>query len=85
MNGRLVNSPAAWEKRIAEVWSEAFASDDWIERDVNFFDAGGTSVHLLRVAAIVKQRYGVEVTGIDLFVHTTIAKLAAHVAGKIPT
>ena len=83
MNGRLANSPAVWEKRIADVWCEAFANEQHIERDVNFFDAGGTSVHLLRVAAIVKQRYDVEVTGIDLFVHTTIAKLAAHVSGKI--
>lgn len=68
------------ETQIAEIWRDALAIETPPEHDVNFFDAGGTSLGLLRVRALLKERLGIELRGIDLFVHTTVEALARHIA-----
>ena len=71
---------AAYEAAIAAIWQEVLQDESAPDTDVNFFDAGGTSLALLRAKALLSERLGVDVCGSDLFVYTTIEKLAAHVA-----
>ncbi|MDB5039628.1 MAG: malonyl CoA-acyl carrier protein transacylase [Candidatus Eremiobacteraeota bacterium] len=71
---------AAYEEAIAKIWQEVLQEDSVPATDVNFFDAGGTSLALIRAKALLNERFAVEVRGCDLFKYTTIEKLAAHIA-----
>jgi amino acid adenylation domain-containing protein len=47
-------------------------------RDVNFFEAGATSLSLIRVCQALRTELGIVLPVVDLFEHTTPAALAAH-------
>jgi len=72
----------ALERKIAVAWQGLL---DVKEVDVheNFFDAGGHSLLLLRLASRLRELLGTEVSTIDLFRHPTICSQAAYFGGKI--
>ncbi len=65
------------EQRISAVWGQVLQIPD-PDRDVNFFDAGGNSIHLAEVHVSLQQQLAREFPITDLFTHTTIRSLAAH-------
>lgn len=75
-------STVRWEAAIGDIWREALGVDLAPERDVNFFDAGATSLSLLRIKALLKTRYATDIDGVELFTYTTIKDLAEHLAAK---
>jgi amino acid adenylation domain-containing protein/non-ribosomal peptide synthase protein (TIGR01720 family) len=66
------------ERAVAEVWSEVLGMDG-LGADDNFFELGGDS--LLTIQAVHRlRRVGMRVSARDLFVHQTLAELAAVVS-----
>lgn len=49
--------------------------------DINFFELGATSIRLVEAHAALRNELGIDLQVTDLFMHTTIAALEAHVAG----
>jgi acyl transferase domain-containing protein/acyl carrier protein len=68
------------ERTIAAVWQEALGIES-IGRDDNFFDLGGHSLLLIQVQEALAARLGRAIPVTDLFQFSTIASLAAHLAG----
>ncbi|MEZ3179521.1 amino acid adenylation domain-containing protein [Streptomyces pimonensis] len=68
------------ERRIAEVWCEALGLER-VGAEDNFFDAGGDSLRLTSVVATLRERFGLQVTRLDMFGHPTVRAMAAHVTG----
>ncbi|MGF9564881.1 non-ribosomal peptide synthetase [Neorhizobium sp. JUb45] len=48
--------------------------------DINFFELGATSIRLVEAHAALRNELGIDLQVTDLFMHTTIATLEAHVA-----
>ena len=63
------------EAVIAAAWAEVLGVEQVGVED-NFFDLGGNSMLLARVAAALKERLGREVRIVELFRHPTVAALA---------
>ena len=65
------------ERTVAEVWAQVLGVDR-VGADDNFFEAGGHSLLLVRVHAMLVERLGPVLTVIDLFRYPTLSTLAAH-------
>ena len=65
---------AAWERVLGRR----------VPTDVGFFQAGGDSLLLLKVHALVEEALGREIPLLDLLEHPTIGGLAAALAGTAP-
>ncbi|MEV6032873.1 phosphopantetheine-binding protein [Nonomuraea sp. NPDC052116] len=63
------------EKIIADIWSELLGVED-PPADVTFFNLGGYSLGLMRVAAQLQEAFRLTVPVADLFERTTIAAQA---------
>ncbi|MFB0620868.1 amino acid adenylation domain-containing protein [Streptomyces sp. AGS-58] len=73
----------ALEEQIAAVWREVLRIDQ-VGADDSFFEVGGHSLLLVQVQRRLSQVLGRPVTGVALFTHPTIRKLAAHLGGHNP-
>ncbi|WP_432994442.1 non-ribosomal peptide synthetase [Dactylosporangium sp. CA-233914] len=72
------------ERVVRAAWQKALGHDDF-GRDDEFFDVGGTSVHLLEVRAQLRLRLPSARVGIDdLYAHPTIASLSGHIVAAGP-
>jgi amino acid adenylation domain-containing protein len=67
------------EERIARIWCEVLDLET-AERDDDFFDLGGHSLSVLQLQAQLRDQLGYRVTVGNLFLHPTVASLAAHIA-----
>ncbi|WP_255953562.1 non-ribosomal peptide synthetase [Streptomyces odontomachi] len=84
-NRRYAEPATGTERRVADVWARVLGHDRIGVHD-NFFDLGGNSVRLLAVLTALRAAAGPgEPSGdpdglvlVDLFRHTTVAALAAH-------
>jgi hypothetical protein len=75
------------ERAVAEVWSQVLGVER-IGVDDNFFDVGGHSLLLVRVHAMLVERFGPVLTVVDLFRYPTLTTLAARLrrgAGAAPS
>lgn len=70
----------AVEKQLAQVWCELLQLDQ-VGIDDNFFDLGGTSLAVVRMAGLYHQRFGHDIPPIKVFQHPSIARLARFVEG----
>jgi amino acid adenylation domain-containing protein len=71
------------EERLAAIWArELKTSAAAIARDANFFDLGGSSLHMIKIHAAIERELGVRLPIADLFAHPRIADLAAHIEGR---
>ncbi|WP_063736169.1 non-ribosomal peptide synthetase [Kitasatospora aureofaciens] len=66
-------------RRIAAVWAEVLGTEEFGTED-NFFDLGGNSLLLKRVAARLGEQLGREVKLLTLTMCPTVETLAAHLA-----
>jgi amino acid adenylation domain-containing protein len=67
------------ERALAEVWRQVLGTDA-VGPDDNFFDLGGNSLLLIRLADRLREAMGVTVTAVELFRFPTVRALAAHLA-----
>lgn len=72
---RFVEPRSPAETAVAEVWREVLGLAQ-IGVDDNFFDLGGHSLLLAKVHSRLNERFGVDVSIVELFRHSTIATLA---------
>ncbi|MCW5709009.1 amino acid adenylation domain-containing protein [Shinella sp.] len=63
---------------------EAVIGRRGLPADVNFFELGATSIRLVEAHARLRRELGVDLPVTDLFVHTTIAALEAHMTTLPP-
>ncbi|WP_241968219.1 phosphopantetheine-binding protein [Streptomyces sp. ICBB 8177] len=71
----------ATERLVAAVWSEVLAVEE-VGAEDNFFEAGGHSLLLLRMQALLTERLGRQIPVVDLFAFPTIRSLARHLADE---
>ncbi|WP_027170194.1 hybrid non-ribosomal peptide synthetase/type I polyketide synthase [Mesorhizobium sp. WSM3224] len=64
---------------LAKVWKDVLNLDR-VDVDDNFFDVGGHSLAVVQVQARIHDRLGIDCKILDLFEHTTIRRLATHLA-----
>ncbi|MFE3384783.1 condensation domain-containing protein [Streptomyces anulatus] len=85
---RLADQPyvaprTSFEERIASVWAELLDVDAVGVHD-NFFDLGGQSLPAVRLAARLREMFGVDMAvASDLYPDFTVAAVAKLVAGKL--
>jgi mycobactin peptide synthetase MbtE len=72
------------ESRVADVWREVLDRGDFSPTD-NFFDIGGRSLLLVAVQRRLNHLFGRDLRVVDLFRHTNIRALAAHLDGAAGT
>ncbi|MEV6923823.1 non-ribosomal peptide synthetase [Dactylosporangium sp. NPDC051485] len=71
---------AGIEQIVRSIWQTVLGHADF-DAEEEFFDVGGTSLHLLEIRALLRRRIaGVEVRIDDLYAHSTIASLTGHLA-----
>jgi len=69
------------EQLIADVWKKVLGLPQ-INTQIKFFEVGGTSLLMVRVAIELKRNHGTEVSIVDLFQYPTIADLAQYLDGR---
>jgi arthrofactin-type cyclic lipopeptide synthetase C len=67
------------EEKVARIWSQVLNLEA-TDRDEHFFDLGGHSLLVLRLQAQLRDNLDCQVSVADLFLHPTVATLAAHVS-----
>ncbi|WP_051385658.1 type I polyketide synthase [Actinokineospora inagensis] len=77
----VVDARTGTERGLAEVWRAVLGIDELGVTD-NFFDVGGTSMHLVAVRRALAERFGDAFSLVDLFDHPTIRALAAHLDAR---
>jgi amino acid adenylation domain-containing protein len=71
---------SAMEERVAAIWSHILGRQI-VDRNANFFDAGGHSLLLIQVRDRVIAELDIGVSLEELYRHTTVADLARHLSG----
>ena len=69
------------EEAVARIWSEVLGRE-FIPRDVNFFDLGGTSLLLMETHARLKAAGVTDEPLLVLFEHPTVTGFARHLRGE---
>jgi aryl carrier-like protein len=67
---------------VAQIWHEVLDDASDVDPHVNFFDAGGDSVRLMRLRSLINERLAVDIPILDLFEHTTIARMTELIADR---
>ncbi|WP_085031317.1 hybrid non-ribosomal peptide synthetase/type I polyketide synthase [Ensifer aridi] len=65
------------ETELAGIWKDVLKLDA-VDAEDNFFDVGGDSLAIVQVQAAIHDRLGIDCKILDLFEHTRIRTLAAH-------
>jgi hypothetical protein len=69
------------ERLVGDVWCRMLAVDR-IGMNQNFFDLGASSVLLTKAHLAIEAELGVSIAVTALFEHTTVRRLAGHLAGQ---
>ena len=69
------------ERELAAIWSDVLHRPG-VGADENFFEIGGTSLHLVRVHERLEKKLGLELEITKLFQFPTVASLARHLATR---
>ncbi|HEX8089657.1 MAG TPA: non-ribosomal peptide synthetase, partial [Blastocatellia bacterium] len=67
------------EEEVARVWCQVLNLEA-ADRDEDFFDLGGHSLLILQLQARLRDDLGYAISVADLFLHPTVASLAAHMS-----
>ncbi len=71
----------ALEQSLSAIWRDVLGVDD-VPPTANFFDLGGHSLLALQVQGRVREVLGHELRVVDLFRHSTVRALAAHIGAR---
>jgi aryl carrier-like protein len=63
------------ERVVAGIWGDVLGLPQ-VGRHTSFFDLGGQSLQLLQVHSRLRERFGPDLTVVDLFKHPTVSSLA---------
>jgi ubiquinone/menaquinone biosynthesis C-methylase UbiE/acyl carrier protein len=63
---------------ITKIWTEVLERE-WIGKDENFFEAGGSSLHAVEIIEQLEKTFGKEISVVDLFDNPTIALFAKRI------
>jgi aryl carrier-like protein len=63
------------ERVVAGIWADVLGVPQ-VGRHTSFFDLGGQSLQLLQVHGRLRERFGANLTVVDLFKHPTVSSLA---------
>ena len=69
------------EKKVKEIW-ERILKRPATGLDINFFEMGGTSLHMIQMSSQLEKEFHQSVTVVDLFTYTTIRSLSMYLEGK---
>ncbi len=69
------------ERQLAEIWCELLQLDE-IGIDDSFFDLGGNSLAVVRMANSYRQRFAREIPPVKVFQYPTISHLSRWLEGK---
>ena len=78
-SGRMPDGPV--EEKLAEIWKRLLGFEI-TDADAGFFSLGGHSILSIRLIAMIEKEMGVHVAVNELVTHSSIAQLAALLAGK---
>ncbi len=67
------------ERIIAEIWCEVLSAEQ-VSTHESFFDIGGTSLGVVRVAAKLRKRLDRDISVVTLFQYPSVSALAKHLA-----
>ena len=70
------------ERAVAEVWEELFQIDQ-VGVDDNFFDLGGHSILLLQAHTRLRERFGNDLSIVDLLQYPTVRSLARYLENGV--
>ena len=76
-NSEVLMNPV--QRRVAEIWRKLLRINRVGLHD-NFFDVGGHSMLVVRLHIALQREFGSDLTLIELFQHTTVAKQADRVS-----
>lgn len=69
---------------LANLWRELLKIDE-VTADTDFFDAGGTSIVAVYLAAEIQEKFGAAVDAVDVVRHPRFAELAGLLEEKLAT
>ncbi len=70
------------EKKVKEIW-ERILKRPATGLDINFFEMGGTSLHMIQMSSQLEKEFHQNITVVDLFTYTTIRRLSTYLDEKI--
>ncbi|CAL9565538.1 amino acid adenylation domain-containing protein [Streptomyces sp. enrichment culture] len=73
--------PGSTVERVSALWREVLDGQE-VAVDTNFFDAGATSIHLVRVQRRITEEFGTELSVVDMFDRPTVRLLAELLDGS---
>ncbi len=72
------------ERSVCRIFSEVLGRED-VDRDEGFFEAGGDSLSAIDVVESINRTLGCRLRPVALFSHSSIAAMARHVEGLLPS
>ncbi|MDC7221512.1 MAG: amino acid adenylation domain-containing protein [Spirochaetales bacterium] len=72
-----ISPEGAGEEVVATLWRKILNLEK-ISRDANFFELGGSSLHIVQMQRVLGQKMNRKIPITDLFSHTTVKDLAAY-------
>ncbi|MEU0337005.1 phosphopantetheine-binding protein [Streptomyces sp. NPDC006193] len=69
------------QQKIGKIWEDALKLDG-ISPDDDFFALGGHSLVMAEIQAAITRELGIEVPMDELFRHSTIKSISAHLASR---
>jgi amino acid adenylation domain-containing protein len=69
------------EKNLAQIWEEVLETEKFGAND-SFFEVGGHSLLITKMQILIEQKFGIEVSNIELFQYPNIRSLAQHITNK---
>jgi acyl-CoA synthetase (AMP-forming)/AMP-acid ligase II/acyl carrier protein len=68
------------EAELADLWREVLRVER-VGREDNFFDLGGHSLLIVKLRRRLEERFAREISMLEMFQHTTVSAMAAHLSG----
>lgn len=66
------------ERRLCQLWAKQLRCES-VGADVSFFQAGGTSIMLIQLVQLMSQQFGLQLTVVQMFQHTTVQAMARYI------
>ncbi len=82
-NRKIVAPRNELEQTLVEVWEKIFETSPISVEDDFFLDLGGYSLLATAFVSVLRGEHGIEVSMREAYEHSTVAKLAAHIASSV--